>query len=62
MKTDFHFHKDRFIIFDDMISLNRRRLKTIKLDNRDNSLLLYRRPRRYKIIIYHFFKNVDDIE
>ena len=62
MKIDFHFYEDRFIIFDDMIFSNRRRFKTIKLNDRDISSLLYRRSRRYKVIIYHFLKNIDDIK
>ena len=49
-------------ILDDIIFLNRRRFKTIKLNDRDNSSLLYRRSRRYKVIIYHFLKNIDDIK
>ena len=62
MKKDFHFHKDRFVILDFIIFSNRRCFKAIKLHCEDNSSLLYRRPRRCKIMIYHFFKNVNDIE
>ena len=62
MKTDFHFHGDRFTIFDDIIFLNRRRLKKIKLNNKNNFSLLHRRSRRCKVMIYHFFENVNDIK
>ena len=59
MKIDFHFHKNRFIIFDDMIFSNQRCLKTIKSNYETKSLLLHRRSRRCKFIIYFSFKNVN---
>ena len=62
MKTDFHFHKDRLVIFDDITFLNRRRLKAIKSNDENNSSLLYRRLLRCKAIIYYSFRNVNDIE
>ena len=62
MKINFHFYKYRFVIFDDIIFLNRRRLKAIKLNDENNSSLLYRRPRRCKVTIYYTLKNVNDIE
>ena len=62
MKIDFHFYKDRFIVLDDMISSNQRRFKIIESNDRDNPSLLYRHFQRYKIMIYHSLKNIDDIK
>ena len=62
MKTDFHFYENRFVIFDDIIFTNRRRLKAIKLNNENNFSLLYRRSRRCKVIIKFLFENVNDIK
>ena len=62
MKTDLYVYEDRFIIFDNIISSNRRRLKTIKSNCENSFTLLYRRSRRYKVMIYYSFKNVSDIK
>ena len=62
MKIDFHFHEDRFVKFDNMTFSDRRRLRAIKSNCENNLSLLYRRPRRCKVMIYHSFKNVNDIE
>ena len=62
MKTNFHIYKNRFVIFDGIIFSNRRRLKEIKSNNKNNPSLLHRRPRRYKVMIYYSLKNINDIE